>query len=254
MFRIDRNLVHLATARSVQLEGLEGEEISAGAEAVCLNASVSAAYAAQEMIKQAETKANQVLERARNEAAELIITAREEAEEERRRGWHEGYSEGAEELKRAFKEKYDEKTKKDADMFKRVIGELYAEREKTYAGLENEVVELSLEIVKKIIGPAEEEAGGVFESLIRHALRQIAPEGKIIIRVSSTEYEKFFSSGSAFFELDKGVKVTTAVLRDASLAEGDCIIDTEDETVNAGIDTQLKYIKIAFNRAAIDDK
>ena len=251
MFRIDRNLVNLASVRSVQVEG---DEAAAGVEGLAPISSAYAGCAAQETIRQAEVKAAEIIENARNEVAELMINAREQAEEERRRAWHEGYTEGTGEGKRVFEDKYKENTRKDDEMLERVISELYAERKRTYDGLENEVVELSLEIVKKIIGPAEDELGGVFESLIRHALRQIAPEGKIIIRVSSVEYERFFSSGSAVFHLDKGVTVTTAVLRDASLAEGDCIIDTEDETVNAGIDTQLKYIKISFNRAAIDDK
>ena len=281
MFRIDKTLVNLATARSIQVDGDAAE---AGAAGIPLYASASADYIVQETLRSAEEKASVVISEARNEAAALMISAREEAEETRRRAWQEGYAEGAKEGKsasaesiriaeenrrtaeedrriaeegmrtaeegmRAAEERYKRKASEDGDMLERVIGELYDERERTYNGLEDSVVGLALEIVKKIINPAEEELGGVFESLIRNALKQIAPEGKIIIRVSPAEYERFFSSGSAIFHLDKGVTVTASILRDASLNDGDCIIDTEDETVNAGFDTQLKYIRIAFNRA-----
>ena len=260
MFRIDRNLVNLATARSVQVDGDDSE---VGAEGVPYNATTSVNYMAQEMIKSAEAKAAAIIDDARNEKAALMLTAREEAEEARRAAWQEGYAEGAEEGRRAAEKErlaaeegrrtavmeYEKKAQEDDEMLKRVIGELYEERERTYSGLEDEIVGMSLDIVKKVINPAEETLGGVFESLIRNALRQIAPEGKVVIRVSPAEYERFFSSGSAVFHLDKGVTVTASVLRDASLSEADCIIDTEDETVNAGLDTQLKYIKIAFNRA-----
>ena len=267
MFRIDRTLVNLATARSIQVDSDSAE---AGAAGIPLYAVASAEYAAEETLKEAEVKASMLLDDARNEAAVLVISAREEAEEVRRRAWQEGYTEGVQECKhiaeenkrvaeenkraveedrRAAKDEYRRKAHEDDEMLKRVIEELYDERERTYSGLEDDVVKLTLEIVRKIINPAEEALGGVFESLIRNALKQIAPEGKIIIRVSPAEYERFFSTGSAIFHLDKGVTVTTSILRDASLTDGDCIIDTEDETVNAGIETQLKYIKIAFNRA-----
>ena len=246
MFRIDRNLVNLATARSVQVDA---DEPVVGAETPSVNATASAAYLAREMLSGAEKTASSMLEDARNEVAAILLAAREQAEEERRRAWQEGYAEGAKEGKRVISEEYESKMREDDEMLKHVISEIHAERASTYEELEDSIIDLSLEIAKKIYGPAEEELENVFQSLIRNALKQIAPEGKVIIRVSSTEYERFFSSGTAVFSLDKGSTITAAVLRDASLVDGDCIIDTEDETVNAGIDTQLKYIKIAFNRA-----
>ena len=250
MFRIERSLVNLATARSVQVEG---EEPAAGAEGTTPDVSASAAYIEREAVKKAEAAAEaaaeKIMEDARKEIAALMLSAREEAKEERQRAWQEGFAEGSAEGKRACDEKYTEKSCKDDEMLQRVINELYTEKKRIYDELEDEVIALTFEIAKKVIGTADEDVGGVFQSLIKNALRQISPEGKVIIRVSPSEYERFFSSGSAVFELDKGVKVTAGILRDASLGGYDCVIDTEDETVNAGLDTQLKYIKIAFNRA-----
>ena len=251
MFRIDRNLVNLSSTRSIQQVDVDNNNGAAGAgePAPPINTAVSATQIAQDIVNNAKATAGTILEDARKEVAALLLSAREEAEEERCRARQEGYSEGAEEGRRVVGAEYMEKSQKDDEMLKRVINELYTERELTYGGLEDEVVGLSLDIVKKIMRPAEDVLGDVFESLIRNALKQIAPEGKVIIRVSPEEYERFFSSGSAVFELDRGVTVTASILRDTSLAAGDCVIDTENETVSAGVDTQLKYIKIAFNRA-----
>ena len=270
MFRIERNLVNLASSRSIQIDS--GDE-AAGAGSFPLEAPAKNTFAEQEalrreeakarMMAEAEAEAKEVVEDARGEAAAIIVAAREQAEEERRKAWQEGYAEGAAEGRREskeeftrfkedcerVKEEYAKKTLEDDEGLKHVISELYDERERTYKGLEDEVVDLALDVVKKVMNPAEEALGGVFVSLIRNALKQIAPEGRVVIRVSPAEYERFFSSGSAIFELDKGVTVTASVLRDASLKEADCIIDTENETVNASLDTQLKYIRIAFNRA-----
>ena len=223
----------------------EGAALDAAAEAL--------AKLEQEVLEKAQDEAEQILSAARDEAEAMLDSANKQIEEERSKAQREGYAKGEEEGKAAsdvkYSEIYEAKKREDDDMLKRVIDELYTERKATYDGLEDEVVSLALEIVKKILDPAEEAIGGVFASLIRNALKQMAPEGKVVIRVSHAEYERFFSSGMAYFELDKGVTVTAAVLKDTSLNEYDCVIDTYDETVNAGIDSQLNYIKIAFNRS-----
>ena len=285
MFRIDRNLVKLGdtkTVRTIQVDnefyinnenteaGVAGGSPDAAASAAAManvilsTAEVEAKAKAHEILKEAKAeaaaKASVITENARKEAAAIILAAREQAEEELRSAHIEGFNEGAEEGRRSYDERletkvrelddeYDKRISGDDEKLKRVIDELYNERTNTFDGLEEKVVGLALEVVRKVINPSEERFGGVFEMLIKNALKQINPEGKVIIRVSSAEYERFFSSGSVLFELDRGVSVTASVLRDASLGEGDCVIDTEDETINAGFDSQLKYIQLAFDRA-----
>ena len=213
--------------------------------------------------REAESKAEALIGEARREADELKREASEQIEEERERARQDGYIKGEQEGKRLYDERLEvklrevgeeleNKVRDDDEKLNRVIGELYEERTKTYSGLEEQVISLSLDIVRKVINPSEEGFGGVFEMLIRNALKQINPDGKIIIRVSPAEYERFFSSGGAVFELDRGVTVTASVLRDVSLGEGDCVIDTEGETINAGLDTQLKFVRLAFEKANVN--
>jgi len=70
-----------------------------------------------------------------------------------------------------------------------------------------------------------------------------------MIRVSNGDYERFFSQGGVAFELDRGVTVSPSIMRDVSLKDGDCIIDIENVTVNAGLESQMKYVELAFERA-----
>jgi len=177
-----------------------------------------------------------------------MAAARDQAEEERSCAWKEGYAEGSEEGRRSYDEQLSDKMRENEESLKRVLFELYEERDRTYSGLEAEAVGLALEVVRKIFNPAEGELSGVFMSLIKNAMKQIAPDGKIIIRVGPVEYENFFASGSTVIELEGGVTVTASVLRDISLTKGDCIIDTEVATINAGIESQLKHIQLAFSR------
>ena len=276
MFRIDRRLVNISGVKFKNFDELvetdenpeadaEGEvpdteaseESEAAAEAastkaaeVAVNEYLNAARSETEAkISEAEEKIEKLLEKAREDAAQIVLDAHDDAEEERQKGYREGFEEGSEEGKRKYDEKIAEKIKEDDATLKRVLDELYDERERTNSALEGETVDLAVEIVRKIINPPEESLGDIFTPLIKNALRQMSTDGKIVLRVGPDEYERFFSSGAATIELDSGVTVRASVLRDVSLQEGDLIIDTDDVTINAGIDSQLQFVQLAFERA-----
>ena len=257
MFRIDRNYVNLAATRFVQVGN--GEDTEADAVGESLYAAASATYVtqaqqqAQEILADAKEDAERIRQEARDEVAILMVSARDQAEEDRRRMVQEGFADGAKEGKRSFDEQLAKRLREDDEVLQRVISEVYSERERTYDALEDEVTALAVEIVRKIINPPDEALGDVFRPLIRNALKQITPTEKVVLRVSQAEYERFFSSGSAVFQLESGSTVTAAIIRDPSLDPGDCIIDAEDETINAGVESQLKYVKLAFERSKTDN-
>jgi len=256
LFRIDRSLVNVSGLKIKSFDADDNTE-EVDAEGEHPDAATSAEAMVSEYLSAAknetEAKIDAILDDARAKAAQIITDAEEKAEEERERAWQEGFEEGSEkgseEGKRSYDEQIAKKIKEDDEALKRVLDELYEERERTYNEIEEATTNLALEIVRKIINPAEEELNNVFTSLIKNALRQVSTDGKIIIRVGASEYERFFSSGAAEIELDSGVTVKATVLRDVSLNDGDLIIDTDDVTINAGIDSQLQYVKLAFERA-----
>jgi len=291
LFRIDRNLVNLAAARSVQVDHETGDtEVGAvGATIDALTSATARAHQqAYQIVSEAEAKAiaeaMKIVAEAREEADELIRSAREQIAKERDAAKQKGYDEGAELGKRSYDAKLDKELRENADKLAaqineneeklnarlreseeelsaklrgddealgRVLGELQDERARTYAALEDEVIALALGIVRKILDPAEEDFGDVFTALIKSALKQMNPDGKVFIRLSTSDYERFFPSGGAAFELDNGAAVSAAIIKDTMLAEGDCIIDTNEATVNAGVDTQLRNIEIAFGKLKI---
>jgi flagellar assembly protein FliH len=278
LFRIDRNLVNLAASRYIHVENeafdadAAGESPDAAASKIALmreemlaearaearaemraESQAEALATAQKIVDEAESeareKAEQIVNIARDEAAELLVAARDQVEDDRRSAWQEGFTDGSDEGRRAYDEQLSASLKESDEKLRSVIEELYRERTSTYDGLEQEVVGLAIEIVRKLLSPSGEELNSMFMPLIGNALKQINPDGKIVIRVSPAEYERFFQSGSAVFELDGGVKVTASILRDISVGSGGCVIDTEDTTVNAGLDSQLRYVQLAFDRA-----
>ena len=263
MFRIDRSLVKVSTRRmrsfdtKVEDENDFENEYENGYEEIPEEPVLDPNAIALDMFNQyishaeqeIEEKAKALLNNARIEAAQILLESREEIDQEKKRGWQEGYTEGVREGKESFDEKVQEKIKADDAALKNVFDEIYREQERIFSEVEEETVKLALEIVKKIIGPAEDELGTVYTSLLKNTLRQMSTEGKLVIRVSPIEYERFFSSGATNIQLDSGVKVSATVIKDITLSEGDLILDSNEGTVNAGINSQLETVKIAFERA-----
>jgi flagellar biosynthesis/type III secretory pathway protein FliH len=251
LFRIDRRFVKLAGTKISKRNNDEKSE--ADAEGDLPDAAALSEKRLNEYLYAAEMEMNaqaqEVVDEAREKAAEIIEQAKKDAQDERKRAYNEGFAEGSEEGKHSYDEQLAEKISEDDEMLRNILSGIEDERERAAAEMENDMINLSIEIVRKIFNPAEEELGNVYTSLIKNALRQMPTDGKLVIRVSPVEYERFFSSGAATIELDSGTTVKASVIRDVSLDEGDCIIDTDDVTINAGLESQLKYVKLAFERA-----
>jgi len=255
LFRIDRRFVKLTASKANKLGaekkrevGAEGEDPEAATfEKAAEVPSYNDVYTQYQ--SEAEAEVQEILDEANEKAAQIIEDAQNEIEQERKRAYDEGYAEGERDGKQLYETKLDEQLHNNEESLKNVLDEIARERENSFNELENDIVDLSLDIVRKIINPAQEELDNVYTSLIKNALRQIPTDGKFIIRVAPSEYDKYFSTGSAVLELDSGTTVTATMLRDVSLETGDCVIDTEDVTINAGLESQYKYVKLAFERA-----
>ena len=254
MFRIDRRFVKLTASKINKQKaeknevGAQGDDPEAATSAIASEApSYNDVYLQYQ--SEAESQSQEIIDEAREKAARIIEDAKDELEQKRKNAYDEGFAEGESAGREIYETKLEEQLHKNEESLKSVLDEIARERDNTLEQLEEEIVNLSLDIVKKIINPAQEELDNVYTSLIKNALRQMPTDGKFIIRVSPVEYEKYFSSGSAVIELDSGTTVTATVLRDVALESGDCVIDTEDVTINAGMESQYSYVKLAFERA-----
>ncbi len=175
------------------------------------------------------------------EADETLRRAESEAIELRGKAWQAGHSEGRAEGERQAAERA-EREMADFHTFVQAL----RRAQEDYAGMrERDIVELSLAIAKKIVNVSVKKDDIMFESLIKNALNQMKREGKLLIRVSEEEYTHFFSSGSAVFILGDQT-VTATVVADPVLPSGGCVIESDSETLDAGVDTQLRHISLAL--------
>jgi flagellar biosynthesis/type III secretory pathway protein FliH len=255
LFRIDKTYVKLSGSPALQTnvsEQVTPDELaervvlmeSGVAQPACPTPPSPPDDAAGKMMERARAAAGELMERARVEAQVLLQQAELEAQECKRLAWNDGYLEG----KTAADADMARRHQADVEAFRNVFAEIERERTRMFDRMEREIIDLTFAMVKKIVNFAEETDDKLFESMIVKTLRQIKSEGKITIRVSSAEYEKYFSSGSATFILG-GETVTASVVQDPALGCWDCVVDSDTGTVNAGLDSQLKVIRIAFDGA-----
>jgi flagellar assembly protein FliH len=117
--------------------------------------------------------------------------------------------------------------------------------------LEREILELVVEISRKILHMEMDMDDALYLSMARHALARLQSGGKITVRVSPSEYGRFFSGGSAEFTINRE-NIRVQVEEDHSLMKNDLIIESEGESIDAGLETQLDSVEDALLRENIN--
>lgn len=192
-------------------------------------------------LEEANEEAEKILAMANEKAKEIAANAGAEADEILKNAYEQGYSEGAEKAKEEIMSRFEE----EYAILKSLISQVEKSRETMIEELEDEIITLILDTSKKVINVALEKDDNVFEGLIKNALCMIKREGKIVVRVSQDDYSRFFKTGRAEFILNNEL-IKASVVEEPMFEKGDCVVESEGETVNAGVRSQLKYVELAF--------
>lgn len=238
MFRIDRSLVNMEAIKENIAEKNPNEAVSESDQSEKpLNVSEErlAAYA-DETIKQAALKARTLIQEAEEQALVIKRISRQK-----------GYEEGLSEAGKKFEKALEEAREQDRLLVARVVSELEKAKQNMLDNMEGDIIGLVIAIVRKIFDQTSKSDSSMLESMITNALKHIKKEGKINVRVSKEEYERFFSAGDASF-VSGDRQLDVSLVPDEHMKSGDCIIECEGETVNAGLDSQLKNIEDALRQ------
>lgn len=197
--------------------------------------------------EQARSESGELISAARAMAEGIVESARERADAEaldiRGQAWKSGFAEGRE----VAEKQASEQGEALAHDLHTLIDGLNRGREDMVSRFEQDIISLSLAIAKKIVNVAIKKDDIIFEALIKNALNQMKREGKLSIRLSEEDCSRMFSNGSASFLLG-GETVTVNVISDPLLKEGDCILESDAEIVDAGVESQIRAVAIAFER------
>ncbi|KDD26739.1 SctL family type III secretion system stator protein BscL [Bordetella bronchiseptica] len=170
--------------------------------------------------------AAQIVAQAHRRADEIVAEAREEFERERRRG----YEEGRREALTDQAEKMIETVSRTIDYF---------------AGIENEMIELVMSAVRKIVDGYDDRERTVIA--VRNALAVVRNQRQMTLRLHPDEVDVLREGMNQLLAAYPGVGYLD-LLPDARLTRGACILESEIGMVEASLEDQLCALRAAFER------
>lgn len=182
------------------------------------------------IIKEAEYEARRIMDDAYTEAKEKAAVMEEEA-------WQKGYAEGI-----AAAQKQCEETIAEAEEIKESA---LVKHDEVLAGIEAELIDLVLDVSKKVIGSeiALNKENMVY--LVKQAIDNCSNKNGIILKVSTEDYSYLNTNRDKLAALiDCADEIE--LKQETSLKQGACILETPFGSMDAGIQTKLKKIEEAF--------
>jgi flagellar assembly protein FliH len=182
------------------------------------------------MLREAGLEADRLLEQARQEAERNAEQAMEEA-------WQRGYAEGMEAARLQ-----NEGILAEAEEIRRSASE---EHDSIMAGMEAEIVELSLEVARKVVSAELAVNDKVILQLVKEAMDNCSAKDGAVLRVSPEDYKALDESREMLLSTAEGAD-SLDIRKDSTLGRGDCIVETSFGSVDAGVETRLGKIEEAF--------
>jgi flagellar assembly protein FliH len=203
--------------------------------------------------QEAQARAREIVRQAESEAEEILAQARRLAAQERARAYDEGFLEGHIEGDRKAAAEFATIAGENKQAVERVLSELdgaVRRANEDIARMEGDIKRLVFEIVRKIVNVSYEKDDKFFVGAVESALERIKPEGKLTISVSEQDFERFFASGAASFKVNGGT-FSAYIVKSPSLEPAEFIVDAGDVTVNAGLETQIRRVEVAFEKSGV---
>jgi flagellar assembly protein FliH len=256
LFKVSRERVRLSeiprgyTETELPEEAREDDPQVAGEDVAVREEGAAAEEKADEEAA-ARERAEALVAEAEAEASRILEEVRLRAEELRRDAYDGGFSEGRAEGEKKAAAAAAAAAAGERAAFERVLAEFNAERNRALDEFETargRIKTLIFEILRKIVNLQYENDDNFFGAVIEDALERVKPAEKLTVSVGEADYERFFPSGSAVFNVD-GEEVAATVVKASSLGPTEIIIDSGDVTVNAGPHTQLGRVEAALEKS-----
>lgn len=184
-----------------------------------------------------EEEAKKLLDNARGEVDQIIEVAKARAEEIEREAFERGVAEGHASVSREI----DNQVADLRQQLSRTISELMTLHSEITSKAEREMVELSIEMAKKIVQREVTVDREVALTLARVALTRLHSRSTTIIRLHPDDYAHAIAHRERL-ESDG----TVEILEDRSVGLGGCVIQTDMGDVDARIVQQFRELEKGF--------
>ncbi len=192
------------------------------------------------------------LEALQRKANEIIRTAHAQAQQIRQQAYEAGYQQGYAEGKQQAQQEMEralqlqiESLRAEVEQF---LHSLRAEFDAYLQATETPMLELVMEIARKVIREELRMHPDHILALIRDALRRIKGFGAVRIFVNPADLERVRQHRASLLSVLDGID-QLEILEDRRVEAGSCRIETEQGTYDARLSTQLELIENALRQA-----
>ncbi|WP_164525518.1 flagellar assembly protein FliH [Siminovitchia acidinfaciens] len=200
---------------------------------------------AQKIIKQAEERARQLIDRAVRETEQMKVAVQEEKDlwdtekmKLSEEAWNEGYQNGLLEGRTEGKSEYKSLIVTARDTIQHAKSDF-----KTYIlQAEQTILDLSIASTKTILGSVLSEEPEKFIGVVTKALNELKNEKEIEIYVHPSNFQLLVTSRKVLESIFPR-EVLFYIYPSEELNVHDCVIECETTRIDAGIDSQLTELK-----------
>jgi len=215
---------------------------------------------AAQLLEDAKTAADEQLRSASEEAARMLEEASAQiekwwderrvddmrvVEESRQSGFDSGYRDGLKKAEAEMAARYEALLQEA----RHLVEEAHRVKERVVAESEPFLVELSTAIARKIIGEHLAVDPDWTKAHVKRTLERRREKGLITLCVAPSQFAKLQDARSEL-TLSVDSQAELAIVPDATVDEGGCVVRTPFGSIDARIDTQLSELKAALMEVA----
>jgi len=174
----------------------------------------------------------------------ILAEARDQAEQRVQEAYSEGLRRGVE----AGRQQFEEAVAQAASALEASAEAMRGAREQFLVSLEPQVVELALEIARRILQREARTDRDLVTTTVRNALRHLADREQMLIRVNPADLEGLRAQKVRLLEDFEDVR-EIMVQADEAISPGGCIVESRLMQVDARIEAQLDTILEVLHQA-----
>ncbi len=182
---------------------------------------------AESVVNEAQKKADTMIREAEAKTEQVMEAARKQGYKE---GHEEGFEAGKAEVQRLIEQLHS------------IISRAIEKRNQIIDESESQIINLVLQISKKVIKVISENQKNVVINNVIQSLRKLKSRGDVIIRVNLEDVQLTSDHVKDFMRMVENVKSIT-VLEDSTVDKGGCIIETDFGQIDARISSQFSEIE-----------
>lgn len=179
-------------------------------------------------------KADKIIQEAQKEAELILDNAKQRADELINEAMASGFEMGKKEAQKEL----DEKIKSMELSVNEFMDGFNKKYDELFDSLQKDVFELSISIAEKIINYELDKGEECYISIVKKALSKLKKDEKANIKISEQDFNRLFPSLERELKQYEG----KIVVADENLSKGDLIVETHNEIIDAGVNTQINAI------------